>query len=629
MKSILLFVQVFLLAFMLHAQEKAPEVGDDYASMIAGDTITINVMENDWGMEGHTISILNAQQGAGGTVTVVDSCLTYASHYSFGGTDSVRYVLYDENNGLFSLPGFLVIEVSNEGRADLDLNNVNAFVQSFGMQFCNMNGGAYIPRYEVPKGNRTNTIFVYNLWLGGLDANDELHLAAERYRSNGCDFWHGPVSEAYSNQQLIDYNKVWSFTREEIEYHRQHWWEPDYEPIENIASWPAHGNPETGQAARLAAFNDRSQDGEYNWDDGDYPVIRGDEGVFWLCNDDFDEHGESGGAKLKVEVHGQAYAFDCMEDSAFHNTLFLHFDIISRAGLDYHNFLVSNYLDFDLGYAWDDYVGCDTMLNAIFGYNGDDYDEDDTVNAYLPSYGYRDKPPAQALVYLNAPLHSFMGFSNYGGISGDPYGAEEIFNTMQGLWKDGTPITVGGNGTGGDVVTRYLYPGNPSTPGDWTELEAGNAPNDRRAVSSAGPFNLAAGDTLHIDMALVFARDYAGDNLSSVDLVKERIQHIQWHYDNDSTPCGKAWTSVKPGPVEERHLFLYPNPANDYLRVVLDTDETQRLNYRIRDLSGRLVETNSLDQNGSAISTAKLAKGVYILEISGGSDLYKEKFIKK
>lgn len=626
MKVLYFLCLSLLMASFARTQEKPPEIANDFISISAGDTVTVNVMENDWGMEGHTISIYNVYHGAGGSATAVDSSVTYTSYFNYGGTDTVRYILIDEDNLMLSEAGKLVIEVNNKGRANLDVNNINAFIQSFGFQFCEIGADGYIPSFEVPKGSKRQSIFVFGLWLGALDDNNGLHLAAERYRSSGMDYWNGPVSETYLNQQIIDYNRVWDFTPDDIEYHRQNWWQSGYEPSNEIATWPAYGDEALGQAEYLAPFNDRNDDGEYLWENGDYPAIRGDQGAFFIYNDDFGDHTESDGEKLKVEVQGQAYAFDCPNDSVFNNTIFMHYDIISRSALDYHDFYVSPFADFDLGYAWDDYLGCDTSLNAFYVYNGDDYDQDDTVISYVPVYGYRETPPAQAIVFLNHPMNSFMGFYNYSGPTGDPYGAEEMFNTMKGLWKDGSPITVGGNGVGGEITTKYLYPGTPSDPDGWSEYTNGNDPDDRRGVSSAGPFDLASGDTISLDLAFVFARDYTGSNVGSVDLVKERIEQLRWYFDNDSTPCGKAWTGNNKIYKEDHNLVVYPNPASNW--IIVETDGNTK-EYNLSDISGRMIESGIFELTENKLNVARLKKGIYFLSVKGSGRIESCKLIIK
>lgn len=604
------------------AQEKPPEIIDDLVSIQAGDTITINVMENDWCMEGHTMEIMNIWSGDGGQVSLEDSTITYESFFYFKGVDTVRYILMDQSNGLASEQGNLVVTVDNSGRDTLDVNNINALIQSYGLQFCDV--ADYNVLFEAPAGSQRNSVYAFNLWLAGLDPNNNLHLAAERYRQSGEDYWNGPVSETYINQQIIDYNKVWSLTKDDIDFHKQNWWQSGYEPIADIITWPAHGDMSTGQAEHLAPFNDVNKNGIYEWDKGDFPVAKGDKALFHMYNDDYGIHTESGGEKLKVEIQNQVYGFDCPVDSAFHNSIFFHYDIISRSAIDYHDFFVATFVDYDLGYPWDDFVGCDTLLDAFFVYNGDDYDEDD-FTGYSPFLGYHDKPPAQAVSFLNTSLNSFMGFSNYNGPQGDPHQPEEYYNIMKGLWKDGSPITIGGNGTGGTEPTRFMYPGNPSNQGDWTEYSASNTPNDRRTVAACGPFDLNSGDTIRLDLAFVFARDYQGNYLSSVDLLKQRIEDIRWYFDNDSTPCGTPWSGMKKYNPGSKRLILTPNPVKNKLNVEYGGNY-RHTGYTIYNFSGKVMMEDILQQN-SYIDVSRLQKGYYIIRIETNEGTECAKFV--
>ena len=90
------------------------------------------------------------------------------------------------------------------------------------------------------------------------------------------------------------------------------------------------------------------------------------------------------------------------------------------------------------------------------------------------------------------------------------------------------------------MVICFMYPGDPLDPNSWSEISSGNEPGDRRGISATGPYQFNPGDTVQIDLAFVFARDYAGNNLTSVSLLKQRIQELINYYQNDSTPCGHS-----------------------------------------------------------------------------------------
>jgi hypothetical protein len=73
----------------------------------------------------------------------------------------------------------------------LDINNVRARINTGGDMWWDLDGtGA---RYYVPKAGSATSIFSGALWIGGLDINNQLKLAAQRFRQVGIDFWTGPL----------------------------------------------------------------------------------------------------------------------------------------------------------------------------------------------------------------------------------------------------------------------------------------------------------------------------------------------------------------------------------------------------------------------------------------------------
>jgi len=106
---------------------------------------------------------------------------------------------------------------------------------------------------------------------------------------------------------------------------------------------------------------------------GDYPAIRGDQAIFFIMNDDLEKHTESKGVPLGVEILGMVYAYSST-DSALNNTIFLSYVLRNKSTTNYKDFYFGFWCDYDIGFAKDDYVGCDTLLNLGFGYNGKEID---------------------------------------------------------------------------------------------------------------------------------------------------------------------------------------------------------------------------------------------------------------
>ena len=409
------------------------------------------------------------------------------------------------------------------------------------------------PTWEVPAGSGKQTIFQHSLWFGGLDADDSLHLAAYRFGQFGHDYWPGPLKTTDATIDLmtvLQYYHVWNLTREEVDNFITHHGEAGYEAPEDILTWPAHG--EGDYALDLAPFVDVNGDGVYNPEMGDYPDIKGDQCLFYIFNDSFMEHGESHGKQIGLEIHAMVYAYDAPDDEALNNTVFVNYQFFNRSANDYYEVYLGLWIDWDLGYVRDDYVGCDVQRNSCFGYNGFPVDGNDEPNAY------GNNPPVQVLTVLAGPysdanerlgMTGFMYHNNSANVNGDPIEAEDYYNYMQSLWKNGQPMLYGGDGYNNgtlDLPCKYMFPGDsdPDNIGTngiqpegygtngvyWTEEQCGNTPYDRRGLASVGPFSLSAGGTQELDYAMITV--WKNESLSAMERKGEFIDHIKTLFDN-------------------------------------------------------------------------------------------------
>ncbi|MBR5663327.1 MAG: hypothetical protein IKX01_01190, partial [Bacteroidales bacterium] len=205
--------------------------------------------------------------------------------------------------------------------AEIDINNVKTTLFGTG-NFFRMRGGENTDQgYFVPSNDIKSTIFQNTLWIGGLDADDSLHLAAVRFNQMGEDFWSGPLRVTDASTDIFNvmkYHHVWKVSRAEIEALIAN---PGGDIPEDILTWPGNGNVADGFAATLAPFVDVDGDGVYDPHNGDYPNILGDMALFCIYNDNYDfynngyvHHGESGGGALGIEVHCMLYGFNAPDD---------------------------------------------------------------------------------------------------------------------------------------------------------------------------------------------------------------------------------------------------------------------------------------------------------------------------
>ena len=492
---------------------------------------------------------------------------------------------------------------------EMSVNNIRALFKTNGAHFFKENA-----EFEVPKGSGKTTMFAASLWLGGKDAQDKLHLAAMQYGQSGNDFWAGPVSNNGAEAGNF-YDKFWRVSKAQVDNHIANYENPGYVVPENIANWPAHGRSGYGESANLAPYVSVSGNSKYTPEEGDYPLIRGDEAIFWINNDLCGKHTESGGDPLGVEILSMAYAHNAPEYEMQHTT-FLSYQIRNKSTNNYKDFYVGLFADFDIGFSDDDYIGCDSLLNLAYGYNG--YETDGTGEFWA----YGANPPAQGVMFLNQKMNTFMYFNNDESPIGDPEKANEYYNYLQGKWKDGRPLTYGGIGyePGNTNYTKFAFSGDPVTQTGWTEFTpdgTGSTPNhpaDRRGMMSAGPFTLNAGECIIIDIALPFAMDMEGNNVTSVAMLKQNAQKIQQfynkqNYDMECTENFQPELCEKPtallGVADTNNAVITWNEP-ETIDGILTGYNIYRDNNKIETTSGSVKEF--VDKN--------LDKGTYIYQVS-------------
>ena len=680
-------INLFILLFLafsarLWAQE-GPVAVDDYAQSALGETITINVTANDYHPEGLNFRIAAASNAQSFTDSTITYFLDFDRYYGYPDTIVFYYILVDDIglSGFNALSYVYLIIDNHRFYSQLDLNNIEASVQANGIQFW---PPAYFSpenyehqpvMFEFPKGGGNNTIFSSSLWIGGLDEIDSLKTTGELYNWQGLDFWPGPLSSNSTDlsiepETVIEWHKVWKLGKEEIAYHKQHYGDDGYEMIENIATWPAHGDQQLHQSNELAPFVDIAGDGIYQPAEGDYPLIRGDQCIYYILND-VKPHVSSQGEALGLEMHVMAYAFYQDGSSPLDNTLFYSYKIHNRSSHTYHDTYVGIFGEIDIGSCYDDFVGCDVGRSAYFGYNGDDYDED----------GFGDNPPAQAIVLLGGPLmdgngiddaigecdESINGIGFGDGISdnerfgmsgftslltkdsasfeGCPEKDYEFYNYLNSLWKDGSSIEYGGNGnavTGSyGPSTKFMFPGlsdpcnwgtgglQPNGPVNWTEITAGHEPEDSKGLGIMGPFTFEPGTMERIDVAYVAS--FADPGETAVETLMRSVDEVRAKYLENPTYFGYQWLGMEENQIDpiENKLIVFPNPVTNKLTFSCYGKDGE-VNYRLTNMMGKTEMRGQIDNNEShTLDVSALSPGIYILSITSKNGHSVAKVIKQ
>ncbi len=447
----------------------------------------------------------------------------------------------------------------------LDINNVKTRINSGGDMWWDLPAGTG-SKYYIPANGSATSLFAGSLWIAGVDVNNQLKCAALRFRQVGNDYFTGPLTvdgrASITPETCARWDKIFKITRAEVDEFLSNvdasgHVDPSVIPS-IIKNWPAHPDPENdpeGIANYLAPFYDADGDYEYHPENGDYPyydvnnelchtkiptmeeekdgtmhgsiladqVLKGDQTLWWIFNDKGATHTESGGQAIGIEVRAQAFAFATNDE--INNMTFYSYEIINRSTYTLTGTYFSPWTDVDLGYGWDDYVGCDVRRGLGYGYNGSAVDgsgEPEAYGAQPPAIGidffqgpYMDPdgidnpkftfeqifdhidPVTGDSIFVNDSttalqvvdesingvnfgngiidderfgMRRFVYHNNSNADNGDPNTAPQYYNYLRGIWKNGAKMRYGGNAfTGSDVVgpeCDFMFPGD-SDPWNW------------------------------------------------------------------------------------------------------------------------------------------------------------------
>ncbi len=481
----------------------------------------------------------------------------------------------------------------------LEMNNVKARLSDNGVFFSDQ--ANYSADYEFPKGSNKYCAYSMSFWVAGLDQNNTLHVAAQQYGIQN-DMFSGPVSDDYNSSYYQNnfLNSIWVITKSEVDTHISSWSNPGYTIPQSILNWPGNGNVSEGVAEQLAPYVDINNNQIYDPAQGDYPVMQGDITTYIILNDDAGPHAQSGGAPLGIEIHCMFYEYVTADE--LNNTIFLNAKLINRSSEDYHDVHFGVYMDADIGLGSNDYVGCDSIKNLAYAYNGVSADPG---GAGQSAYG--NEPPAFGVKILNKNMSSFLYMNIGTGLQGDPVTPADYYSYLSGTWKDGSQVSYGGNGTGSSPYTNYCYSGNPGMGTGWTEVGVANPPGDRRFIMSMEKEDIVAGSSSCYDMAFIVNMDDP-DYLANTNNLIVTGDFIQSFYDANILTCDSFTSSISEN--ELGSFTIYPNPSNGSFTV----QSNEAFEFSIQDLNGKLVQAGQ-GFEGNNYLEMEVEKGIYLIQI--------------
>jgi len=442
---------------------------------------------------------------------------------------------------------------------DLDINNVRAKLMTGGDMWWDRGQGK--AAYEIPKGSGKSSQFAASCWIGGFDKQGQLKVAAQTYRQDGNDYWPGALD---ANAKITsDACKVWD-----------HQWKIDRSVInqfiqlsktggntagaifDDINHWPGAGNPKATGADNApltlnanntyAPFVDINGNGIYEPSKGEYPDIKGDQFIWWVFNDAGNVKQQSLTSAMGVEVQTSAFAYATQD--FLNNATFCNYRVINRGALTIDSTYIAVWDDCDLGYAFDDFIGCDTTRGLGIMYNGNN---DDGGGAGHPVNSYGTTIPQIGLDFFQGPkrivgdtaiqlgMTNFTYYNNDASIIGNPNNGVQIYNYMTGSTRFGERFSddfVGpgssSKGYGAGPVSNFVFWGDPGDKTEWSECVCNNNPSDRRFIFSSGPFQLLSGALNDITFGCIWAAGVGGCPATNFKTIKNMDDGAQALFDS-------------------------------------------------------------------------------------------------
>lgn len=85
------------------------------------------------------------------------------------------------------------------------------------------------------------------------------------------------------------------------------------------------------------------------------------------------------------------------------------------------------------------------------------------------------------------------------------------------------------------------------------------------------------------------------------------------------------------GETRQTFVFIYPNPSNGNVHLLLPESGTGSFTFTIFDMTGRLIQSGTIDRAGDKmvynLDLTQLPKGIYLFKLDGGKSVYENKLI--
>jgi hypothetical protein len=489
----------------------------------------------------------------------------------------------------------------------LNLVHGNMWVDDTAMSFALSNG------FEFPRGSGRQASYTGGIWATARDANDSLYTSATLYSSIGFDFYPGTLNDTGFCTDINSeaWSKIWKINQSDILAFKALATRTLSTVPSEILEWPAKGNiyAKGGYGMPLsitedmAPFVDVNSDGKYNALDGDYPLIKGDQMLWWVINDNTNNnpHTVSKGKPMRIEYRVSAYAYN--RGSEVDRMIFYEYDMRNKSSVKLENFRFGFFSDGDIGNPYDDYVAFDSSHRMGICYNSKLPDG----TGLSTEYGYH--PPMVGYTLIEVPGDVYPGAMQ-------PAGSFSVFKgSPTGPYRDPRKPIEFENYMSGKDADGNLPPGSPyrySIAKGKEMCDSSVIPTDWRFLINSGGYAFQPRTSCKLAFAVVLTDTvgYACNTISTFDPVLKLADTAWKVYYNPPKPL-----SVSEFNRLDAQLRVFPNPAQNFVLLQSMTGRKLQAAYlQVYDMQGRKINVAVLQESdGLRIGLEGIASGAYHL----------------
>jgi len=135
-------------------------------------------------------------------------------------------------------------------------------------------------------------------------------------------------------------------------------------------------------------------------------------------------------------------------------------------------------------------------------------------------------------------------------------------------------------------------------------------------VTTSGGEALGSGGTVSYSVGQVACQTYSGTNGSVAEGVQQPYEI--------SVVAGVEVTSIS-----LMNISAYPNPTTEFLKLKVESEKFERMNFQLYDMQGKLLQSQKLTGNETQINMSTYVPATYFVRVISNNQSIKEfKIIK-